>query len=71
MLTVLQNNALMRVPDMRMEQPDRQAGSSGQGVTGEQAKRRTVAEHFFFFLRQPGATPEFLQELHRLAQNAM
>ena len=47
-------------------------GAAGQpGAEGEEAKRqRVVAEHFFFFLKQPGATPAFLQELHRLAQNA-
>jgi len=69
---VLQENALMPMPDMSMrvaeQQPD---GQTGQVGTGEQGKRRTVAEHFFFFLKQPGATPEFLQELHRLAQSAM
>ena len=62
----------MRMPDMSLEVADKQLEArSGQAGGGEQAKTRAVAEHFFFFLKQPGATPEFLQELHRLAQNAM
>lgn len=62
----------MPMPDMSMEVAEQQPdGQTGQVGTGEQGQRRTVAEHFFFFLKQPGATPEFLQELHRLAQNAM
>ncbi len=61
----------MRMPDMSVEVADKQLEArNGQAGQPEQAKR-TVAEHFFFFLKQPGATPEFLQELHRLAQNAM
>ncbi|CAL5228913.1 g12135 [Coccomyxa viridis] len=64
-------HALMRMPDMSVEVADKQLEArNGQAGQPEQAKR-TVAEHFFFFLKQPGATPEFLQELHRLAQNAM
>lgn len=48
-----------------------QGAAGPPGAEGEEAKRqRVVAEHFFFFLKQPGATPAFLQELHRLAQNA-
>ena len=67
-----QEHALMRMPDMSLEVADKQLqGHSGQAGTEEEAKRRTMAEHFFFFLKQPGATPEFLQELHRLAQNAV
>ena len=65
----------MRMPDMSLEVADKQlqghSRPSRQAGTEEEAKRRTMAEHFFFFLKQPGATPEFLQELHRLAQNAV
>lgn len=75
MRDALQEHALMRMPDRSLEVADKQlekcSGPGGQPGSGEQAKCRTVAEHFFFFLKQPGATPEFLQELHRLAQNAM
>ena len=56
-------------PDIGVPAPSGQQG--GQAGSGDDAaKQRTIAEHFFFFLKQPGATPEFLQELHRLAQKA-
>ena len=56
-------------PDTGVPAPSGQQG--GQAGSGDDAaKQRTIAEHFFFFLKQPGATPEFLQELHRLAQHA-